>query len=300
MSQIQKYMWLINTIKRYGPISLRDLSDRWEREKDLSDCKPLPRATFNRWREAVASQFAIDISYRSGLGYQIENPEEIDDDKLKKWMLDSFAVGNLLGENLLLKDRILLSSIPSGGDRLTAIIEAMKADRKVKVTYRHFTHCESATFLIEPYCVKLFENRWYVLGRNNFGDIKIYAFDRILEAEVTEARFRLPKDFDAADFFGRYYGVMIDHEKRAQRIVLRARGKHKYYMQSLPLHDSQRLVEDSDNYADFEYFLVPTFDLELKLLQFGSMVEVLEPACLRDSMRDWVSEMAEIYKEIII
>ncbi len=48
MNQLQKYTWLIDTIRRAGKISHKDLSDRWERCKDLSDCKPLHRATFNR------------------------------------------------------------------------------------------------------------------------------------------------------------------------------------------------------------------------------------------------------------
>ena len=52
MNQLQKYTWLIDTIRRAGKISHKDLSDKWERNKDLSDCKPLHRATFNRWRES--------------------------------------------------------------------------------------------------------------------------------------------------------------------------------------------------------------------------------------------------------
>ncbi len=39
MTQLQKYTWLIDTIRRAGKISHKDLSDRWERNKDLSACK---------------------------------------------------------------------------------------------------------------------------------------------------------------------------------------------------------------------------------------------------------------------
>ncbi len=107
MNQLQKYTWLIETIRRAGKISHKDLSEKWERCKDLSDYKPLPRATFNRWRDAIYEQFSIDIQCQKvgGYLYFIANPENIDDDKLKKWMLDSFAVGNTIGENLSLKGR---------------------------------------------------------------------------------------------------------------------------------------------------------------------------------------------------
>ena len=93
MNQLQKYTWLIDTIRRAGKISHKDLSNRWERCKDLSDCKPLHRATFNRWRDAIYDQFGIMIDCQKvgGYLYYISNPEDIDEDKLKKWMLDSFA-----------------------------------------------------------------------------------------------------------------------------------------------------------------------------------------------------------------
>lgn len=59
MNQLQKYTWLIDTIRRAGKISHKDLSDRWSRNKDLSDWNELPRATFNRWRKAIYEQFGI-------------------------------------------------------------------------------------------------------------------------------------------------------------------------------------------------------------------------------------------------
>ena len=53
MNQLQKYTWLIDTIRRAGKISHKDLSDRWSRNKDFSDGQGLHRATFNRWRDAI-------------------------------------------------------------------------------------------------------------------------------------------------------------------------------------------------------------------------------------------------------
>lgn len=115
MNPIKKYTWLIETIRRAGKISHKELSDRCERNKDMSDCKPLHRATFNHWREAIVDQFGIMIECQrvGGNLYYISNPEDIEEDKLKKWMLDSLALGNIIGENLSLKDRILVDEIPS-------------------------------------------------------------------------------------------------------------------------------------------------------------------------------------------
>ena len=298
MTQLQKYTWLIETIRRAGKISHKDLSDKWERAKDLSDCKPLHRATFNRWRDAIFSQFGIIIDCQKvgGYLYYIENPEDIDEDKLKKWMLDSFAVGNLIGENLSLKDRILVNKIPSGSDHLKTIIDAMKDNRSIELTYRPFKHTRSYSFIIDPYCVKLHENRWYVLGKNNRKEMRLYGLDRIEEAHISDLKFALPKGFNAADFFAPFYGVALGYDVKPQRIVLRANEDHKYYMNTLPMHESQRLLQDCGVYADFELVLAPTYEFVMKLLQFGSMIEVISPVSLRKTMKGWISEMIELYK----
>lgn len=299
MTQLQKYTWLIDTIRRAGKISHRDLSDRWERCKDLSDCKPLHRATFNRWRDNIYSQFGIIISCQrvGGYLYYIENPEDIDENELKKWMLDSFAVGNLIGENLSLKGRILVDQIPSGRDHLTTILEAMKENRVVNIVYKAFRYSRSFEIPVEPYCVKLFENRWYMLGHNlNKDTIRLYGLDRIESVEVTEQEYKLPKDFSATEYFSNYFGIVTDDKVKPERIVLRANKYHTPYLKSLPLHHSQELIEDNGEYADFGLYLAPTYDFIMKLLHAGGMVEVISPSSLRKAMKGWISDMYDLYK----
>lgn len=299
MTQLQKYTWLIETIRRAGKISHRDLSDKWERCTDLSDCKPLHRATFNRWRDAIFSQFGIIIDCQrvGGYLYFIANPEDIDEDELKKWMLDSFAVGNLIGENLSLKDRIVVDQIPSGRDHLTTILEAMKQNCVVNIEYKAFVYSRSFKIPVEPYCVKLHENRWYMLGHNLSKDtIRLYGLDRIESVEITDKEYRLPKGFSASEFFYNYFGIVADARIKPERIVLRADKNHTPYLKSLPLHHSQRLIEDNGEYADFELYLAPTYDFVMKLLQVGAMIEVISPLSLRKTMKGWISDMNELYK----
>lgn len=299
MTQLQKYTWLIETIRRSGKISHRDLSDKWERCKDLSDCKPLHRATFNRWRDAIFSQFGIIIACQrvGGYLYFIANPEDIDEDELKKWMLDSFAVGNLIGENLSLKDRILVDQIPSGRDHLTTLLEAMKENRVVNIEYKAFKYSRSFKIPVEPYCVKLHENRWYILGHNLSKDtIRLYGLDRIETIEITNQEYKLPKDFSASEYFSDHFGIVIGKDMKPERIVIRSNADHTPYLKSLPLHHSQKLIEDNGEYADFELYLVPTYDFVMKLLQVGAMIEVISPVSLRRTMKGWISDMHELYK----
>lgn len=299
MNQLQKYVWLIDTIRRAGRISYKDISDKWERRKDLSDYRPLHRATFNRWRDAVYEQFGIIIECQKAGGYlyYIANPEDINEDRLRKWMLDSFATGNAVGDYLSLKGRIVIDEIPSGREYLTPLLEAMKDDRVARITYRSFGKACGCTFPVEPYCVKLFENRWYVLARNiHYGDIRLYGLDRIEAVELTDDSFKLPEDFDAGEYFSTAYGIVMDNDAKPERIVVRASGYHRDYLKTLPLHHSQRLIEDCGEYADFELYLSPTYDFVMKLLQAGAMIEVIRPQSLRRMMKGWISDMYGLYE----
>lgn len=299
MIQLQKYTWLIDTIRRAGKISLEEISDRWERNKELSDYRPLSRATFNRWKDAIFSQFGIIIACQRAGGYlyYIENPEDIDEDELKKWMLDSFAVSNLISENLSLKDRIVVNQIPSAREHLATLLEAMKENHVVTITYHAFNKEKGYTFSIEPYCVKLFENRWYVLARNTtHNDMRIYCLDRIENLTITDAAFKLPKTFSASDYFSVYYGIVAGTDVKPERIIIRVYQDHIPYIQSLPLHHSQRLLEDNGEYADFELYLAPTYDFIMRLLHVGAMIEVISPFSLRKTMKGWISDMYNLYK----
>lgn len=297
MTQLQKYIWLIDTIRSHGKISHRDLSDEWERDKNLSDYRPLHRGTFNRWRDAIADRFGIIIECQKtgGYLYYIANPEDIEENKLKQWMLDTFAVGNIINDNLALKERIIIDEIPSGHSHFQSIVEAMKYNRMIEISYRSFKHNESHNAKIEPYCVKLFENRWYVLAKKDEA-LKIYGLDRIEKVTILDEIFRFPKEFSAAKYFETAYGIVFENNEQPLRIVVRAYDQHKNYIESLPMHHTQKLIKDYGEYADFELYLVPTYDFIMRLLHDGAWIEVLSPMSLRQAMKGWISDMYDYYE----
>lgn len=297
MNPINKHTWLIETIRRRGFITFNELSNLWENDKRMSDGKELSRTNFNRWRKAIFEQFGIRISCSKGgdYTYSISNPEVIAKNELKKWMLDSFSVNLLLNEHIALKDRILVESIPSGLDHLPTVLTAMKEGKKVEIDYHPFDRENSAKLKVEPYCIKLFEHRWYILGHNERNKMRNYSLDRVMSIKLLDEKFEMPEDFDAKDFFEPFFGIVVKSEKRC-RIVLRANKKQKHYLRTVPLHSSQVELQDCGDYADFELFLVPTYDFIMELLRAGSKIEVLKPASLRQKMKEWSSGIYELYK----
>jgi predicted DNA-binding transcriptional regulator YafY len=207
---------------------------------------------------------------------------------MRKWLLQTFSVNGMLHESQELKNRILLEDVPSGQQHLTTIVDAMREGVALSMTYQSFGKSEPSTFEVEPYCVKLFEQRWYMLGKSEgYDDLRLYALDRIKALEPTERKFKLPKSFDAEKFFADYYGIIIgDEEFDVGPVALKVDSWQSKYLRTLPLHHSQVEVERNDEYSIFEYRLCPSFDFRQKLLSMGGSVEVLAPAELIAKVRE--------------
>lgn len=292
----RQYIWLTDTICRSGGITLQELNERWTKT-ELSEGIPMTRLTFSRYRTAIEEIFGINIECRrKGYQYYIENDEILKSNSLKHWMLDSLSVGNMLMECISIKDRILLENIPSGKKHLRPIINAMKQGKKILIEYQKFNKEEGRHIVVEPYAIKVFKQRWYLLAADGKWTIPaVYALDRIISLEETNESFEYPKDFNVEIFFKDCYGVLCGTNDKVQKIVLRAYPPYVNYLQTLPLHASQKELNSTLDYTDFELYLRPTFDFRQELLSQGDEVEVLKPEGFRKEMKELMDRMLKRY-----
>ena len=294
----RQYIWLTDTIFRSGGITFQELNERWVKT-EMSGGVPMIRQTFNRHREAIQDMFGVNIECQTkgGYYYYIENTEMLKGNDLKSWMLDSLSIGNMLMDSSSLKNRIVLENIPVGKEYLRPIINAMKEEHKLQMTYQKFGQQESYTILVEPYAIKVFKQRWYLLAKNNKrAEPTIYALDRIVSLEETNENFNYPSDFDAEQFFKDCYGVLCGTDDKAQKIVVRAYYPFTNYLRTLPIHHSQKELASTSEYADFEFYLRPTFDFRQELFSQINEVEVLEPISLRQDMKNALKKTLERYE----
>lgn len=299
MSLILKYIWVVKTIHRAGRITLKELNEKWRANVDLSRGEDLPRQTFDRWKSGILDLFGIliDCEQRGGYHYYIANPKELSEGKLRTWLLNTYGTAETLSSNLSIHDRILTENIPSSQDHLSTVLEAMKSNNMLHITFKAFTMKEPKRFLVEPYCVKMSAQRWYMLARNTeHKNLRLYSLDRIEAVEISNTRFVLPEDFNAKDYFAEFFGIVLDESVPLQTIILRADKYHQNYMRTLPLHPTQREIFACDDYADFELKLRPTYDFYMKLMSFGNMIKVLEPKTLQEEICKWLENTIEMYR----
>lgn len=293
-----RYIWLIGTISRHGHIPFKEISDLWE-TCSLNDRhgEPLSNRTFFNHLAAIQETFGIEIKCDRSLGYYIANSDDLEGDGIRQWLLESLAMNNLLNESKDMRDRILFEKIPSGQQWLAVIVNAMRDGKAIELTYQSFWSDEPSTFTAHPYCLKIFKQRWYMLAyseRRN--EVRMYALDRIHGIKPMNEALKLPKRFNASEFFSNYFGVFIDAED-AETVELKVNPDQVKYLETLPLHDSQEKVEQTDEYAIFRYHLVPTYDFEQEILSRGANVEVTRPEWFREKIREEIEGMAKKYAD---
>ncbi|MBR5640312.1 MAG: WYL domain-containing protein [Muribaculaceae bacterium] len=297
---VGKYVWLIETIYRAKRITFKEINERWRDNVDMSGGEDLPLRTFNNWRYAIQDMFGLFIENErcGGYRYYIENEEDINDNGLRSWIYSTYCVSNALAGCQSIKSRILLEDVPSGQIFLHAIIDAMKENRTLNITYKSYLGNEEKSYTsVHPLCIKLFRQRWYVVVRYDKPGYSpwICALDRILSLEKTEETFTMPKDWDAEEFFDGFIGVLRSDDYDKEMVKIKISEDQANYLRSLKIHESQEEVERNEDFSIFTYFLRPTYDFQQELLKHGESLEVLGPQWLRDEMRGRIEKMFKLY-----
>ena len=287
-----RYIWLLNLLLQEKQLTFDEISQRWQ-ESNLGDNKPLPLRTFHQHRSAVEELFGVEIKCNPSNGYKyfIANPEVLRNDKTRKWLLNSFNLSNMIIAGHNMKDRILFEDIPRGTEYLQTIIDAMQQSKELAIDYQPF-YGHRASYTIQPYAMKTYHQRWYVLCYiKELDAIRNIALDRLLEMAITAQSFELPEKFNAEKYYENTVGIFVNDELSPVKVKLKAYGSQIEYLRSLPLHKSQR--ETASKYGEFcvfEYKLCLTPELSSQILAMGENVEVLEPIELREEVKRRLEE----------
>ncbi len=301
-SLITKYVWVIETIYRRQKISFKELNELWLRD-DISRGVEIPKRTFDNWRYVIWDMFGIDIvnENRGQYRYYIDNVEDISRNGLRSWLYNTFCVSNALANSQSIKDRILLEDIPSGQQYLQPIIEAMKENRVINITYHSYWKDEENTFDVQPFCVKLFRQRWYLVARSTYSYYydkgpRIYSLDRIHGLQTTNETFQLPEDWDAKEFFDNFFGIIADQRIKPETVKLKVSAGQANYIRDLKMHPSQNEIVRNEEYSIFTYRLRPAFDFMQEILRNGEDMEVLQPQWLRKEIAGIAERICDKYR----
>ncbi|MBQ6254647.1 MAG: WYL domain-containing protein [Bacteroidales bacterium] len=310
---IGKYIWLVQTLSAAGErgLTLREISDKHERRYD----QPYSRRTFNNHRVAVEDIFGLEIVCDRGSNrYSIPFGEEVmDNDKSVGWLVNTFTVSNLLtlGKERL-SGRVSVEDIPSGQTYLTSIMQAMEDGRELRIEYGKYDSSSVETINIQPFAVKEHQRRWYLVAfcherADSLPDVsgnsdprawRVYGLDRIVSLRETGATFKMPKGFDVDDLYRNSYGIYFPIEgKRSETVRFKATESETRYLRDLPLHRTQ--VEEGPAEGGGRIFrirVIPEENLLMEFCRLAGRVEVLEPANVREAVKEMLRKGYDNYK----
>ena len=172
------------------------------------------------------------------------------------------------------------------------------AMQPLQIRYEPFDEKEYVRYIC-PYLLKEYNNRWFLIGYEYDSEwgMTILALDRIKTIGTSLRDFYMHPDFSPATYHKDIVGVTLPQDAKKQKIVLKAYDKARHYLNTKPLHPSQKLIKMKKKYGLFSIKVIPNPELESKLLGFGEQVEVVEPMGLRNAIANRFLQASSIYKK---
>lgn len=291
---ISRYVWIIDTISRYGLISREKLNELWLRSS-LSDGQPIPRRTFFHHRRAIEQHFHLDIRCTEKGEYYIEKPASRHDETLRNWLMDSYTVRDIMADSGHIASRIMVEEVPSARTYLGSVTEALKGNNKIMFSYLGFNRSKRELAIVfRPYFIRLYKQRWYMLGlKEKDNSIRTYALDRVSDLRILTDTFEMPAEISPSDFFDNILGITAS-KASPDTVRIKTTSMRAKYLRALPLHHSQQEQSQND-YSIFTYKLCINYELVHEILSYGSSVEVLAPKLLRTMVIDELRRTLDQY-----
>lgn len=283
-------LWLAEKLVR-KPSTLDEIQRDWKRSPLNETGESLNSRTFHRYRLRTEELLNVSIECnRSDNTYYIPDTSAVSD-----WLVSSLRVHNL-STLVNAMDFIMLENPPAGSENLELIVKACREKKTLRFRYKS-PYRDPAEYIATPLFVRLFKQRWYVTVKPTIHPyLMTLALERMNEIHPEEAAGEDESfpDITAEEYFADCFGII--HGEEPQRIVVRAFWPQDAYLLETPLHHSQRLLEKTENWSDFELRVTPTYDFKQELLWNRDKLTVISPQWLRDDMTDILQRMLASYR----
>ena len=187
-----------------------------------------------------------------------------------------------------------------GIDYLDMIYHAVVSKQVLRMKYRSFKARSASSFLFYPYLLKEYRNRWFVFGVKQGTSVLVnLALDRIHNLEIAkEESYRENTVFDPVTFFDDLVGVTKNTGSRAEVVRFWVDRLNAPYVETKPLHKSQRVVErQKDGAIVFEIEVVINQELRREICGFAEGIRVLAPPMLVRQMASKFQQANDLYRQ---
>lgn len=289
---ISRYLLILKKLKAKRYSTYEELQNYIENQFDYLQMQDdtlnigFSKRTLQRDIREIRNIFGIDIEYsKSAKGYFVSQTET--ENMNFQRMMEAFDMFNSLNLAQDLTPFIHLEKRrPQGTENLYGLLHAIKNRFQIKFSYQKFWEDEISQRLAEPYALKEFKNRWYIVAKDSKDSIiKSFALDRLTNLQITNKHYQYPDHFNIEQSYRYCFGIISPNGKEPQEIILSFDPFQGKYIKTLPLHDTQQVLIDNDEELRIKLKLCITLDLIMELLSFGDNMKVLQPSSLADQIK---------------
>jgi predicted DNA-binding transcriptional regulator YafY len=293
---ISRYNLIIKKLRKH-PASFSEIAEYLAFESELQEYNfNTSKRTFQRDLEDIRSLYNIDIQYDfSRKVYHIEFDQQ---PEINERILEAYDTFNALNITDRLSDHIHFEKRrPQGTENLFGLLHAVKNRVQIKFTYQKYWEEELTERTVEPYALKEFKNRWYILACDTKDtQVKSFALDRLTNLEITKKRFQFPTDFNVNEHFKYSFGIISPNDHKPQEVILSFTPFQGKYIKSLPLHESQQVLVDNNEELRVKLTLFITHDFFMELLSFGDNMKVIQPESLINDIKTSLKNVLKQYE----
>lgn len=298
---IARYFNIVTKLSKQKYCSFEDLShyleDQFEMMKVYNDDLEFnfSKRTLQRDIREIRMILGIDIVYsRANKGYYIIQDDHGSDLFLKTIEeINSFSALKLTNslENIVYLEK----RQPKRAEFLPDIIKAIQKKNKIEFTYLKFGENEQTTRIVNPIAIKEFNNRWYLIAEDK-NIVKNFGLDRMSKVTILTQKIDHEINFNYDEKYKHCFGITAPNTEKPLKVVLEATKKQAAYLETLPLHSSQYIIEKSDDKVLIGLEVYITTDFVSEILSMGQNIKVIEPQILKDRIKEHLIELNQFYK----
>jgi len=182
---------------------------------------------------------------------------------------------------------------------LATLAGAWVLRHQVRIVYRSLPAEKATERIIEPYFIEptVAGHSSYVIAYcHRTKSQRTFKIERIEAIEATSEPYVIPPDFDANEFLGSSWGIVVEGEVKTIKLKI-VNPEVVRIMEETIWHPSQVVEKQSDGSTIMTLRVTPTIELYSFILQWGEKVKVLEPVELRQDIIETAKAMLEVYEE---
>ncbi len=286
---------IVNKLKK-SAATFDEILTRLDQESEIRQMDlRINLRTFQRDLKDIEAIMGITIEFDKSLGaYHIVHDYH---PEMNQRFSEAVDMLNILNESKDYSSHLLLEKRKAlGSEQLFGLLHSTKNHSVVTFLYQKFWDEAPSTREVHPYALKEYKHRWYLLAIDQKDhQTKTFGLDRMTGLHITQQKFNPDPKINPVEHFKYSYGIIGGEEP--QEVILSFDYYQGKYLKTLPMHESQEILYDTEEELRVRLFVYVTYDLIMEILSHGSHVEVLAPDSLRAEIKQLLTETLEYYKD---